>query len=250
MPSFFFLPRFQVYYLLGIPHAFLLTTSGSRQQLLFGILGVLRSLFAWLGITVFYGSLWPWFASLGFYGLLWICCIYFYSQGSFRVLVGNNKLLYYGAHFSVFNFAFDVCGRGLADLRIQHWIFLAANAVCAVILLVGLFLVSPWRRAWGCYCKSDRSNPWKLDRGLCPMYTDFYDPPSTANSGENNLICRDLSFASSSKCGNHDACITGQIDDGLPRYWHLVTMIAMSSFTVSLSLIRAKVREINISAMT
>lgn len=240
----------QVYYLLGVPHAFLLTTSGSRQQLLFGILGVLRSLFAWLGITVFYGSLWPWFASLGFYGLLWICCIYFYSQGSFRVLAGNNKLLYYGAHFSVFNFAFDVCGRGLNDLRIQHWIFLAANAVCAVILLVGLFLVSPWRRAWGCYCKSDRSNPWKLDRGLCPMYTDFYDPPSTANSGENNLICRDLSFASSSKCGNHDACITGQIDDGLPRYWHLVTMIAMSSFTVSLSLIRAKVREINISAMT
>jgi hypothetical protein len=161
-------------------------------------------------------------------------------------MTAAGKLLFYGAHFSIINFGIDMCSNGIKTMRIQHVVSIVANLVAISIVLVGLFLVDPYERAWKCYQTRDI---YKYDEGLCPQWIHYYGPyrhQSTSNSGDITLVCRNRAFTSRYNA----ACTTGEIQASLPIFWHLASLIVTVSFTLSFSLVRSKIREIRIAGVS
>jgi len=224
----------QVYALTGVP--FLALGFRGGERLFCGGLGLVRSVLLW--VALLYTSSTRVRIVCGAVGgvLHVVLCLYVAwhvdrDPSRFGFGAKGTVGLFYGAHASVVNFVLDVCGASIPSMRLGHFVMLGANVACGLLLVVGVLFVDPWRRGWGCYCRSALGRPSRLDRGLCPMWTDFHDFPgcgddSTSNDGSANLVCRDLSFASS-KCHN-SACGTGEVDTGLPRYWHLSSTILAS----------------------
>jgi len=153
----------------------------------------------------------------------------------------SSKFLFYGAHFSIINFALDMGSNGIKTMRIQHSFTIIINMLVVLIIAIGLMLVDPYERAWKCYPPYKRS-VWDFDRGMCPQWEQYYGPyihRSASNSGDINLVCRDFSMGPKYNA----ACTTGEIDASLPIFWHLASLIASISFTLSFSLVRTKIRE-------
>ena len=160
-----------------------------------------------------------------------------------NIMTSSAKFLYYGAHFSIINFALDMCSSGIKTLRIQHILLIIANTVTVFIIVIGLFIVDPYQRAWNCYNPRER-RVTDLKRGMCPQWEKYYGPyrhRSSSNSGDINLVCRD-------EFGGpvyNSACTLGTVDTSLPFFWQLATLVASISFAVSLTLVRSKISEIS-----
>ena len=151
------------------------------------------------------------------------------ERGKKPQMSAENKVLYILAHLSIVNFLLDVCGANVKTLKAQHIIILVGNVVAAIIVVIGYLLVDPYQRAWQCHPPGNRTFA-DLKYGMCPQWTDFYSPKSTANSGDNNLICRDLSFTAHQTL----ACTTHVVDTSLPVFWHVAT------FVLSVTCVRAR----------
>jgi len=224
----------QVYILFGVPY--LALDFRGAERLFVGILSLVRTVLLWIALLYTSSSrvrIACGIAGAAVHVVFALYLVWHIERDPARFSFGSKGTvgLFYGAHVSVVNFLLDVCGASIPTMRLGHVVMLAANVVCGAILAVGLLFVDSWRRGWGCYCASARGMPSRLDRGLCPQWTDFHDfdgcgEDSTANTGSQNLICRDLSFAGP-KCQS-SACGTGEIDTGLPRYWHLSSTILAS----------------------
>jgi MFS family permease len=147
--------------------------------------------------------------------------------------------LFYGAHVGAINFAFAIGSSGIAAMRGQRALFIVANAVTLVILYAGYTFIEPWQLAWGCYPTGKRKLA-QLDLGMCPTYTDYYGPrapcPSDSNKGSDNLVC--------ARYGDTSPSCTAEPDLALPGLWHMASLIATTSFTLGISLVRFKIREI------
>lgn len=150
----------------------------------------------------------------------------------------NQVALYYGAHLSVINFALDMCSNGIKMMRLQHIFFIAVNAVSVIILYVGLQYIDAYERAWGCYPAHERQLK-DFYRGMCPQWERYYGPIKSHSDSnrEHNLACRDFGKLSR-------ACMTEDVDTSLPVIYHIVSLMVTVSFSLSISLVRYKLREI------
>lgn len=238
-----------MYALTGIPAAFLLfddTPLEAKFKKAAVALAVPRVALFWLAIFLPSLSARALAGTIGgaIYGVEYIFSIVRRKKApTYAPITRRQVALYYGAHLSAVNFALDMCSNGIKTMRIQHVFALVANAACVAILYVGLTIVDAYQRAWHCYPPHLRSLK-DLSRGMCPMWEDYYGPVayhSDSNRGVNNLVCRD--FAKT------DACITREIKAALPVFWHIAGFIATISFALSISLVRAKLREITIAEM-
>ena len=150
--------------------------------------------------------------------------------GRYPKFTATNKFLYYLAHISVFNHVFDVCRADIKNFRVQHMVIIVANLATAPIIIFAYLFVDPYQRGWACYMVP-LHRVWEFSRGLCPQFTDFGDVDTTANSGENNLICRDESFAAKQSL----ACTTGVIDASMPIYFHVAAYILTMTLVYSIN---------------
>lgn len=241
---FFFWGVSQVYALTGLPAYFLTFGSDAdgRHKRWASAFAIPRVALLWTGLLLS--------GPAGLRAILFVVAAGLYAVELLFVVVRRRaaaapdemttagKALFYGAHFSIINFGLDMCSNGIRNMRVQHVTSLVINAVAIFIVVIGLFLVDPYERAWKCYMTRDI---YEYDEGMCPQWEHFYGPyehRSASNSGDIVLVCRNRAFVSQYNA----ACTTGEIQASLPVFWHLASLIVTVSFTNSFSLVRSKIR--------
>lgn len=206
-------------------------------------LAVLRVSALWISITLQSARLIAALAAAGIYVIEYVFTRIrhrkYHKPGHFLT---RQKVLYYGAHVSVINFALAICSSGIPTMRVQRALFILANLSATIILYVGYTFIDPWQRAWGCYPSSERSIN-KLEFGMCKeIYEKEHKQTpcfSDSNRGHENLACIHFSDTSG-------GCDNGDPDTSLPALWHVANLVLSLSFTLAMSLVRFKIREIEI----
>lgn len=83
---------------------------------------------------------------------------------------------YWLGHLSIINFALDLPGLGIPDVKLSNRIIIIINLAAVSMFAFLIFAEEPFSEAWGCY------PPWysieQFDFGLCPAWLSRSDPES------------------------------------------------------------------------